>query len=296
VAQVKISIIDGRSDSWEAEALWQAAEKCGVEGEVTDLKDLNTLKAWQEKLGEVVIWRYASLMSAFWPAAWARSLVLDLLKDRLVINDVLGRELHWRSKMGQQLAMQQRGGIKTISTWHFARAEELVAALAAGQVKLPLVVKPNIGSLGKGVRKIERVEEIKQITEPFSKLVVQPYISHECDYRVLVVNGRVLGSMRRRPPAGDFRCNLAQGGQPERVEERETREKLKQLALRVWQATGLTFLGVDVLEQAETGELIFLEINSTPEWRGFQAVTGVPVAEEVIRASLELREKYARTA
>jgi len=99
---------------------------------------------------------------------------------------------------------------------------------------------------------------------------------------VMVLDGRVLGSMRRRGN-GDFRTNVSRRAvaEPHRFTDREA-----ELALRSADATGARFAGIDLL-YGRDGTCYVIEVNAVPGWRAFERVTGLDVAAAVV-SSLEL--------
>jgi ribosomal protein S6--L-glutamate ligase len=84
--------------------------------------------------------------------------------------------------------------------------------------------------------------------------------------------------MQREAVEGDFRANLHRGGtgSPVKLSAAERR-----IALRAARVLGLGIAGVDILRSAR-GPLV-LEVNASPGLEGIESVTGVDVADAVIR-------------
>jgi len=103
------------------------------------------------------------------------------------------------------------------------------------------------------------------------------------------VGDKVVASMKRQGPPGEFRSNLHRGGSADKVkltpEERST-------AVRAAKAMGLKVSGVDML-RSNHGPLV-MEVNSSPGLEGIEAATGVDVAGKVIR-HIERNAKRGRT-
>ncbi len=78
------------------------------------------------------------------------------------------------------------------------------------------------------------------------------------DIRCLVIDNRVVASIKRTAAAGDFRSNLHQGGtaKPVRITKAE-----RDTALRAAKAFGLKLAGVDLLRSKDG--LKVLEVNSS---------------------------------
>jgi len=129
-----------------------------------------------------------------------------------------------------------------------------------------IVVKPLHGNGGKAVFRIDEdgmnlnalVDLFGQTwREPF---MVQPFLADivKGDKRIVLVDGEVVGAINRKPGAGEFRSNLAQGGYAESTglttREREICDAMgPQLKER-----GLIFVGIDVI-----GGKWLTEINVT---------------------------------
>ncbi|QDV09636.1 Ribosomal protein S6 modification protein [Planctomycetes bacterium Poly30] len=153
----------------------------------------------------------------------------------------------------------------------------------------PLVVKLLEGTQGVGVVLAETEKAAESVISAFRNLdaniLVQEFIKEAggADIRAFVVGDRVVASMLRQGPPGEFRSNLHRGGNAVRIkltpEEREC-------AKRAAKALGLRVAGVDML-RSNHGPLI-MEVNSSPGLEGIEESTGVDVAAKII-AHLEKR-------
>jgi ribosomal protein S6--L-glutamate ligase len=92
-----------------------------------------------------------------------------------------------------------------------------------------------------------------------------------------VVDGKVVASMKRTCPTGEFRANLHCGGTAEPVviseEERKT-------ALRAAEVLGLNVAGVDML-RSNRGPVV-VEVNSSPGIEGMEQASGFDLAGVMI--------------
>ena len=147
-----------------------------------------------------------------------------------------------------------------------------------------VVVKPLFGSEGRGLMHITDAEWMWRTATTLEQLravlYLQEFIRHPgWDVRVLVLDGVVLGGMRRVAREAEWRTNVAQGasGQPWQVGDTE-----RKLALAAAAAVGGAFVGVDLLRDAQ-GHWWILEVNGVPGWRAFAAATGVDVAQTLLR-------------
>jgi ribosomal protein S6--L-glutamate ligase len=147
----------------------------------------------------------------------------------------------------------------------------------------PCVVKLLEGTQGIGVILAENQKAAKSVIEAFLKLdasiLVQEFIkeSKGADIRVFVVDGQVIGAMKRQAKEGEFRSNLHRGGSATVIqlssEERAT-------AIKAAKKLGLNIAGVDLL-QSDRGPLV-MEVNSSPGLEGIEGATGIDIAGKII--------------
>src|SRR5690606_19569017 len=112
-----------------------------------------------------------------------------------------------------------------------------------------------------------------------ARIIVQEFIKEAkgADIRAFVVNGKVVGAMKRQGAEGEFRSNLHRGGKAEII-KLSKQEKLA--ALNSAKALGLAIAGVDML-QSDRGPLI-LEVNSSPGLEGIEKATGINIAAKIV--------------
>ena len=147
----------------------------------------------------------------------------------------------------------------------------------------PVVVKLLEGTQGIGVILAETHNSAKSVIEAFLgvkvNLLVQEFIkeSKSADLRVFVVDGQIVGAMKRQGIEGDFRSNLHRGGTATSI-ELSTEEKAT--AIRAAKKLGLGIAGVDML-QSNRGPLV-MEVNSSPGLQGIEGATKVDIAGKII--------------
>jgi len=147
----------------------------------------------------------------------------------------------------------------------------------------PCVVKLLEGTQGIGVILAENQKAAKSVVEAFLKLeanmLVQEFIQEAggADLRVFVVDGQIVGAMKRQAKEGEFRSNLHRGGTASVIhlsaDERAT-------AIKAAQKLGLAIAGVDLL-QSSRGPLV-MEVNSSPGLEGIEGATGIDIAGKII--------------
>ena len=145
--------------------------------------------------------------------------------------------------------------------------------------KKPYIVKSVEGRSGKQVFLIKRITKIKGLLNEFGigKLLVQKYIPTKYDYRVITLGNKVVGVMKRTAPENDYRANISLGG---RAEKATIDEDVKKLAISAAKAFNAEFAGVDIIQHK--GRYYILEVNIFPGFEGFESVTGIDVAKELI--------------
>lgn len=177
----------------------------------------------------------------------------------------------------------------------FARHPKDVPHLIRTVGGAPLIIKLLEGTQGLGVVLAETQKAAKSVIEAFmgmeTNILVQEFIKEAggADIRAFVVNGKVVGAMKRQGKDGEFRSNLHRGGSSSMVKLKRSE---KAAAVRAAAAMGLGIAGVDML-QSERGPLI-LEVNSSPGLEGIEKSTGVDIATKIIEYVEESADKKAR--
>lgn len=155
----------------------------------------------------------------------------------------------------------------------------------------PHVIKLNEGTQGAGVMMTEKPSASRSVIEAlrglYANFVVQEFIEEAqgADLRCFVVGDRVVASMRRQAPEGDFRSNLHRGGTAEHVEASMDEQMV---AVRAAGVLGLNVAGVDLI-RSRRGPLV-LEVNSTPGLEGIEQACGVDVAGSIVAHIVSHRE------
>ena len=147
----------------------------------------------------------------------------------------------------------------------------------------PLIMKLLQGTQGQGIVLAETRKAAESVMSAFRQLdadiIVQEFIKESSgqDIRAFVVGDKVVASMKRIAPEGEFRSNVHRGGTIERIQLSEEEEVLAVNASRI---LGLSIAGVDLM-RSNRGPLI-LEVNSSPGLQGIEACSRIGVAEKII--------------
>lgn len=182
--------------------------------------------------------------------------------------------LNCSSKWYNQILFE-RAGIRTPETVLIAHKEGAREAFEKLEADFPIILKTSNGSRGVGVVWIESLKSLEAITQllyrenEYIDLILQEYIPIEYDVRVIVVEGDVVGAMKRPVPKGDFRSNVAQGSEPvaHELTDREIEE-----SIRAAKSVGGSVTGVDFMpaKDREAESPYFIEVNSTPGLVGIE--------------------------
>lgn len=147
----------------------------------------------------------------------------------------------------------------------------------------PVVIKLLEGTQGIGVILAETHKSAKSVIESFlalkANILVQEFIKEAggADIRAFIVDGKIVGAMKRQGAPGEFRSNLHRGGKANVLElSKEERET----AIKSAKKLGLAIAGVDMLQSAR-GPLV-MEVNSSPGLEGIEGATGVDIAGKII--------------
>ncbi|GAD53706.1 coenzyme gamma-F420-2:L-glutamate ligase [Halarchaeum acidiphilum MH1-52-1] len=200
--------------------------------------------------------------------------VLDAWLDVPWLND---REavLTSRNKAGV-LATLEPAGIPTPDSVLVSNPADTDALVAAYErLDAPVVVKPNSTTRGIGVAKAADLDSFLGICDYLDlvhdyratadrSFLVQEYLASARDYRVMVLEGEVVGAVERRLPeddvaAGRWKHNVHRGAEAVGV---EPSAEIRDLAERTAAALDVPFLGVDVLV-TERGAVVN-ETNARP--------------------------------
>lgn len=180
----------------------------------------------------------------------------------------------------QLLSRANLGLPKTIFT-NYSRDVKGVIQHVGG---VPLVIKLLEGTQGLGVVLAETENAAESVIEAFNgleaRVIVQEFIKEAkgADLRAFVVDGKIVGAMKRQAQEGEFRSNLHRGGTARIIKLSLEEERA---AIKAAQTMKLGVAGVDML-QSSRGPLI-LEVNSSPGLEGIERATGTDIASEIIR-------------
>lgn len=182
----------------------------------------------------------------------------------------------------RSLQVLSRAGLgmpKTVFTNYSNQIEEIIHDVGG----VPLIIKLLEGTQGLGVVLAKDLNSAKSVIEAFNglraRVIVQEFIKEAkgADIRAFVVDGEVVGAMKRQAREGEFRSNLHRGGTSSVIKLTRNQQAT---AINAAKKMGLGVAGVDML-QSKRGPLI-LEVNSSPGLEGIEKATGINIAGKII--------------
>ena len=191
-----------------------------------------------------------------------------------------------------QLLARDGVGLPTTAFANDAQRTDEILSLVGGA---PVVVKLLEGTQGIGVVLGETYKSAKSVIEAFHgaevNILVQEFIQEAegQDIRAFVVGRKIVASMERTGPKGEFRSNLHRGGTAVLTELSAAE---KSMALKAAQSMGLNVAGVDML-RSKRGPMV-MEVNSSPGLEGIEDASGKDVAKAILEF-LERNAKPGRT-
>ena len=165
---------------------------------------------------------------------------------------------------------------------------ELESAVEKLDTKFPIIMKTLRGSKGVGVLFIESERALTSIvqlmykTDSSSDLLIQEYIKSEFDVRVIVLGGKIIGTMQRDVVEGDFRSNYSQGAKVKSYKLSDLEIEQSLLAAKALDGI-LTAVDFIPSKNPKTEPPFILEVNSSPGSEGIEeANSGLNVAKTIL--------------
>ncbi len=278
---------------------------------VSDAEDWTAralLSSFHKKGADAVFLNFSELAASIEKDVGFRSGEVDLLDlDGLVVRDLGRRGAHDVAFRFEVLKALEDLGISIVNPpASIARAANKFAtslALKAAKIPTPRTIvttsrkaaedavgeyekavsKPLFGYKGRDIVRLmdgdaSDLETLGKIIDKQGLIYLQEFISLQSprDIRVFVVDDRVMGSIYRVAPSGQWITNLARGGSAIPC---ELAGEEQDLAVRASRAVGTVYAGVDLLETPEG--LAVIEVNGTPSGKGIFEAVGTDVTSAI---------------
>jgi [lysine-biosynthesis-protein LysW]--L-2-aminoadipate ligase len=191
------------------------------------------------------------------------------------------------SKLATSLALSRHGVPQPAVRVAFSPSSALEAIEEVGY---PVVVKPDVGSWGRLVTKINDRDAAEAVLEHRSVLgtsqhtvfYIQEYVAKPGrDIRAFVVGERCIAAIYRS--SAHWITNTARGAE---VTDCPVTAELAEVSIAAARAVGGGVVAVDLLE-SEHG-LLACEVNHTMEFKNSIEPTGVDIAAEIVRFTLAI--------
>ncbi|MFQ5782196.1 MAG: lysine biosynthesis protein LysX [Nitrosopumilus sp.] len=236
-------------------------------------------------LGDVVLERCVSYFRGLYFTATLEFMDVPVL-NKFDVASICG------NKMFMTLLLK-KNNIPTPKTYFSFSSQS--ASENVEKVGYPLVIKPVIGSWGRGVMPIkdkdtmDAVIEVRDITDsPHDRIYyLQELIKRPPrDIRVITIGDEPVAAMYRKS-SGGFKTNIALGANPELC---EITNEMEDMTAKASKAMGGGILGIDMMEDDENG-LVIHEVNNTVEFKGLTRVAKRNIPKEMVEFTLNYIRK-----
>ena len=271
---------------FEERALYDKAIKKNVHAQLIDAKNLilsTTSRKSDLQFGGIVLQRTVSYFRGLYLTS-----CLEFLGYKVINNFNVGEICGNKLVTSLHLAKHH---IPTPETGFAFSAEG--ARKMLNKMGYPAVLKPLIGSWGRGVfpiRDEETANILVEMREENGNALSRIYYIQEMvdrpprDVRCIVVGDNVVTAIYRYSPGNEWRTNVAMGGKAEKA---TITNELEDIVLRAARSVGGGILGVDLMEDRGRGLLVH-EINNTVEFRGAQDVSEVDIADAILDYAIKI--------
>lgn len=271
---------------FEEKAIIEKSRERGLGINLSDAKTLCLdIKSTDEEsksiFGDVVLQRCISYFRGLHVTAFLESKGIDVI-NRLDVAQICG------DKVLSTLTLM-KAGVPVPETLIAFSPESVYEALS--KIGYPSVLKPIVGSWGRLVALLkdkDTADAIIESRELLNNPIYKIYYLQEMvnrpprDIRAIVVGDKVVASIYRHAPQGDWRTNVARGGKTTLC---PLTKELEDLMLKAAKAVGGGILGVDAME-SPNGILVH-EVNNTVEFKGAMAAGAVNIPDEIVNYALE---------
>ena len=283
----KVCIVFDRLRS-EEKMLQKEASNLGHDALMLDAKitQVNTDSKKEDfDLGDIVLERCVSYFRGLHFTASLEFMDIPVL-NKFDVASICG------NKMFMTLLLK-KNNIPTPKTYFSFSSQS--AAENLEKIGYPLVIKPVIGSWGRGVMPIkdkdtmDAVFEIRDITDnPHDRIYyLQELIDRPPrDIRVITIGDEPIAAMYRKS-SGGFKTNIALGADPELC---EITKEMEDMAAKASKAMGGGILGIDMMEDDKRG-LVVHEVNNTVEFKGLARVAQRNIPKEMVEFALNYVRK-----
>jgi [lysine-biosynthesis-protein LysW]---L-2-aminoadipate ligase len=285
---VEVSIVCDKV-RFEEKMLYEKAQSKGIRSKIVDAKTLTVGTDSKPKdflLGDIILQRSVSYWRGLYLTACLEFLGFKVI-NRFEVGQTCGNKLITSIKLAEN-------GIPSPKTQFAFSAESGLENIK--KTGFPVVLKPIVGSWGRGIYPLRNLETASMIVEmreednsPLSRIYyIQEMVDRPPrDIRCIVIDDQAVTAIYRYSSQSEWRTNVARGGN---VELAPITNEIEDLALRAAKAVGGGILGVDMMEDKNRG-LVVHEINNTVEFRGAASVSKADIPNAMINYAVKLAKR-----
>lgn len=292
---MKIGVLAAES-GWHFQDLARAAKENAVEGYELRSLSFRQLSAELIDAGDTIVSKFAcgqeNLLSLdrvivrIMPAGSLQQIIfrMDLL-NRL---EAAGVKI-FNSPRAVEISVDKYLSLAMLADAGVAVPETFVAQTVSDGLEYfdrlggEVIYKPLFGSMGNGIRLIQDRAEAQSFFQDQVQLgevlYLQKFVPHgDSDVRVLVIGDQTIGMQRQRP--GHWLTNIAQGATGHAI---ALTVGQRSIAIAACKAVGCRIAGVDLLQDASTGQDVVVDVNAAPGWEALSSVSGIDIAALILK-------------
>lgn len=177
-----------------------------------------------------------------------------------------------------------------IPVTHVSKNIDYLLGIIQQSIKEKMILKPLDGYGGRGVIIVEKSakDNIRPLLEFYinkekgesNYVILQEYVegAENGDVRVLMLNGKPIGALRRKPAKGDMRSNISAGGSVERYKLTKEDRMLCDGIGKKLVKDGIYFAGLDII----SGKLIEINVLSPGTIADINKLNNVKLQVEIV--------------
>jgi ribosomal protein S6--L-glutamate ligase len=186
----------------------------------------------------------------------------------------------------------KKDGLRQPKTSILTHEENINIPISEIGGKYPMILKTAQGTQGVGVVFIDSYQTlvgtmqlIKKIDEDMG-ILIQEYIKTPFDVRAHVLNGEVVAKLKRPVISGDFRSNISQGSEPQKIELTDLE---KSECIKAAKSVKGMWVGVDFIPSKDREKELpyFIEINHSPGTGHIDELNDINISEMVLETFRE---------
>ncbi|MCB0497401.1 MAG: hypothetical protein KDC79_14765 [Cyclobacteriaceae bacterium] len=213
---------------------------------------------------------------------------LDSVKDEVFIINAVDGLREANNKI--YTAAYHDPNREIIPATHVSKNIEYLMRIIQESEQQKMILKPLDGYGGSGVIIIEKsaMHSVKSLLEFYinpsrgesNYVILQDYVegADQGDVRVLMLNGKPIGTLRRRPSASDIRSNISAGGSVEKYKLTKADKLLCDKIGKKLVNDGIYFAGLDIIGS----KLIEINVLSPGTIKDINKLYGVKLQRKIV--------------